>query len=165
MFCSKCGYQNADDAIFCSSCGLRMEASTRVEAGTRVETSTRVGANSRENSKKGFIIGWSIVLAAIAIFLIYAFSTGLFTKAKLKGTWYQVDGNERIVIDDNSIKVYDQYDDLEGTIKYSTSGDTLTLDYGNHKEYVTYKVEGNELYIYAGGGDGAVYSKTPNQSY
>ena len=50
-FCSKCGTQLSDDAVFCSGCGTRMEAAVGAPASTRAGEAKTGGPGSANGGK------------------------------------------------------------------------------------------------------------------
>lgn len=69
MFCAKCGTQNEDQAVFCSSCGTRFSQSDPVEIEFPVESETEEMAIQkparRKRSKKSLWIGIGVGAGAV----------------------------------------------------------------------------------------------------
>ena len=74
MFCAKCGTQNEDQAVFCSSCGTHLSQSDPVETEIPVE-STMEEMNiqkpiRRKPSKKGMWIGIGAGAGAVCVIAV-----------------------------------------------------------------------------------------------
>ncbi len=57
MYCSNCGYNNPDDAVFCQNCGSKTSSSGG-------------GKNSTDKHSKGAVIGLSVGIGVLAVVLI-----------------------------------------------------------------------------------------------
>ena len=69
MFCPKCGKPNADDAVFCTGCGNKLNAAKAAAGAAGAITEKRTG------KKKAVIIG---VVAAIAVIALAVALSGMF---------------------------------------------------------------------------------------
>lgn len=90
MFCSKCGYSNADDAAFCVNCGAALgSGNAQPAAQTYVPLgpySPQAGFAAPKKSKSGLIAGviaGSVVLVAAVVILVI-----LLTGTAITGQWY-----------------------------------------------------------------------------
>jgi hypothetical protein len=77
MYCGKCGEKNSDDAVFCVSCGAKLEGGQALKGNTTIELS-----QNDKNRKVGIIAVVVIVIAVIGIIL--GLSGGRGYKAAIK---------------------------------------------------------------------------------
>ncbi len=107
MFCTKCGAQNTEGAVFCVSCGNRLEASETAAPQPQYQPPAMQGYQGntyyqpqqayeprRANSRKGLIIGLiagGVVLVG-AIILIIVLTGGQPAGNGVIGMWYDEQG-------------------------------------------------------------------------
>ena len=77
MFCSKCGKENADDAIYCQKCGRALEPEEETRVAMRAEQTAEAGARVQDGSPRIFSITPTLkfvyvgyALAVIAAFVL-----------------------------------------------------------------------------------------------
>ncbi|MCI7180563.1 MAG: zinc-ribbon domain-containing protein [Lachnospiraceae bacterium] len=77
MFCGKCGVKNADDAIFCTGCGAKLNG------GQVSKNSTSVMLNSNDKNRKVGMIAVAVI-AVIVIALVFTLFGGRSYKATVE---------------------------------------------------------------------------------
>lgn len=78
MYCSKCGTDNADDAVYCKKCGVLVEAETRIASRSNLSSDTPPNQGGGVSDKifsitptiKFVMVGY--VLTVLAAFVIVA---------------------------------------------------------------------------------------------
>lgn len=168
MFCSKCGSNVADGIAFCPICGAKIEA--QVVAPQQIapqQIAPQPGMpfmqESPKNKKsKAPFITVGVVVAAIAVFLVIAFTTGMFGKknSEILGKWYYDDNpNSYFIISEQSVEIY-EYGSLYGSFSVDEINDEeiiLVNPYGGKNQTMPYEIKGNKLYLKNGQGSERIF--------
>jgi len=148
MFCSFCGKEIRDGAIYCSQCG-KNQATGAMKPGVRTATF------SLSNSKKPIIVLASIILAVVLIVVcINAFGT-----KSIVGTWEDSEGHEVSFSSNGKFQqsshygTYTIYDDKKLSMVYQDFdylGDSDSYEWGDEamddSDYSHWYISGKTLY-------------------
>ncbi len=157
MFCTKCGKEIDDDAMFCPECGAKVgqkqSDDTAEEKLSNQEKKDSSVGNTKKKKKpfKTIIAGAILLLALVATgaWYVYPYS---FDKTELNNGGYYVSKRYKKI----SKIYYGNNDAYEGFLEierryYDAAGKTCTDDYGWHKYAWEYNSRGHESKTYCYG--------------
>jgi len=121
MYCTNCGQQNDDTAVFCTHCGAPMAVPAAPSAAQQEYVSQAYPtpvAGYPGKKRTGLIIGLSIggvVVIAAVVWIVLLLTSGSF----VKGVWFNEKHTEALEFeDDNDVTIYTVMGEIDGGYEY-----------------------------------------------
>lgn len=167
MFCTKCGYQNAEGATFCSNCGSPLAPSAPQQQGgyapqqqggyspqqqggyVPFPQSPRPPRQRRPGLVVGLIVGGVVLLAGIVALVLWL--TGVFDNGGVVGQWVNEDFGQVFTFEDNGdVELATSVGDFKGDYEFDKGkGEgVIEFDEGSFIDgKYEFMVDGNKMAI------------------